>query len=170
MTRRHLRPASSSCRMCRCSDAGRAHIRALQRGRRTGPAGGRGLGAGSADMPHLLTSGGSLCALFRKAAMPAIADDDMVPASRYAAHAVKRRLRPRPPAGNRPCLPASAMLLFSCRRHCAMLPPGASPRVLKTSTTGWPATCTLLNDTRKRCLWKQQQLNRLLHLPTLQGT
>ena len=45
---------------------------------------------------YLLTSGGSLCALFRKAAMPAIADDDIVPASRSAEERpVKRRLRPR---------------------------------------------------------------------------
>ena len=31
---------------------------------------------------HLLTSGGNLCALFRKAAMPAIADDDIVVGAR----------------------------------------------------------------------------------------
>ena len=45
---------------------------------------------------HLLTSGGSLCALFRKAAMPAIADEDMVTgvaAPGYVAHALQQRLK-----------------------------------------------------------------------------
>jgi len=54
-----------------------------------------GRGAAGDRAAHLLTSGGSLCALFRRAAMPAIADDDMVTGVApplYAAHAPKQRL------------------------------------------------------------------------------
>jgi len=61
--------------------------------------GGRGKAGGGAvgnQSAHLLTSGGSLCALFRKAAMPAIADEDMVTgvaAPGYVAHALQQRLK-----------------------------------------------------------------------------
>ena len=98
------------CAQERTDAALSARAALLRFSRRAGRLGGRaGQGAAGGCAAYLFTSGGSRCALFRSAAMPAIADDDMVTcdaAPRYAAPPLKQHLRSRTLAGGRLCLPA----------------------------------------------------------------